>query len=69
MTPHKIKALLVEHGIPQTKIARALKISGATVSIIIARRGRSRRVEKYIAEQLGIPYKKLWGSEPRRKAS
>ena len=69
MTPHKIKALLVENEIPQTKIAKDLHVTNATVSIVIAQHRRSYRVEKYIADLLGMTYEDIWGAEPRRKAA
>lgn len=69
MSPSKIKALLTEREILQTEIARDLGISDASVSMVIKKRSRSYRVEKRIADLVGIPYEKLWGSEPRRKAA
>jgi len=64
MDRQKIKALLVERGITQIEIARRLNLSPQTVATVINRRGRSYRVERMIAELLGVPYEDLWGPPP-----
>lgn len=69
MSPNKIKSLLTENGIYQAEIARELGITDAAVSLVIKKRCRSYRVEKCISDRLDIPYEKLWGAEPRRKAA
>lgn len=57
----KIKALLVLHGITQTEIAARAGLSRCTVTYVVNGHGKSRRVQKAIADALGEDYEKLWG--------
>lgn len=54
------KILMLRKGITQAEIARRLGVSGATVSLVVSGRMRSRRVEQEIAEALGLPREILW---------
>ena len=69
MRPSKIKSLLVEKEITQKEIAQSVGVSPMMISQVVKKRSRSYRVERYIAERLGLPYEELWGSEPRRRAA
>lgn len=69
MTPSKIKSLLVEREISMTTIAHDLRVSQPSVSLIVSKKGRSYRIEKSIADRLGIPYSELFGDPPRRRAA
>lgn len=60
-----IKALLAARGIRISDIARELNVSLPTVSLVISGRDRSRRVEKAVAEKLGMKHEELW-SEPEK---
>ncbi len=56
----RIKALMVLNGIKGVDIARKLKVSPVTVYIVVAGRGKSRRIQKAIADALHIPFDDLW---------
>ena len=60
-----IRALLAARGIRISDIARELNVSLPTVSLVISGRNRSRRVEKTVAERLGMKYEELW-PEPKK---
>lgn len=62
MHPEDIKAELRKRRVTQARIARELKVSKQAVSNTILGRTRSGRIEKYIAEQLGL---ELWDVFPR----
>lgn len=51
---NKVKALLVEKGIRQIEIAKALSVKSASVNGVVNGRDRSKRIEKYIADRLGL---------------
>lgn len=56
----KVKALMVLNGIKGVDIARKLKVSPVTVYIVISGRGKSRRIQRAIAEALGTTVEELW---------
>lgn len=56
----KVKSLMVLKGIKNVDIARKLGLSPVTVSIVLTGRRKSRRIQKAIAEALGVNYEKLW---------
>ena len=58
------KILMLRRGITQAEIARRLGVSGATVSLVVSGKMKSRRVEQTIAEALGLLREILW---PERK--
>jgi len=60
MNEKEIKAKLILKGIKQVDIARDLGLDKTTVNKIIHRRGRSKRIEEYIANLLGLSYEKVW---------
>ncbi|MFQ5779148.1 MAG: transcriptional regulator [Nitrospiria bacterium] len=51
---------MLRRGITQARIARELGVSGATVSLVVGGRMKSRRVEEAIADALGISRAVLW---------
>jgi transcriptional regulator with XRE-family HTH domain len=55
-----IKIMLMQRGLTQAALARRLTCSRATVSLVIAGRRRSARVENAIAQHLGMPRRDLW---------
>ena len=59
----EIKALLVKNRIKQVEIARNLNVSEATVSRVVSRKERSRRVQKEIARVLNLTYEELWNEK------
>lgn len=56
-----VRGLLAAHRIRSREIARSLGIKDSTVSQILAGRGKSRRVQKAIAEALNMPFEDVWG--------
>lgn len=60
------KILMLRKGITQAEIARRLSVSGATVSLVVSGRMRSRRVEQAVAEALGLPREILWPERRER---
>lgn len=56
----KVRALMVLNGIKGVDIARKLKISPTTVYVVLTGKGKSRRIQKAIAEALGMPFGELW---------
>ncbi len=57
----KVKVLMLQKKISQTDIANNLSIKPSTVSGIVNGHRKSLRIQKAIAEALGMPYEKLWG--------
>lgn len=58
LTPNQIRARLLERDITLADIAKQLR-----VSVVITRKGRSRRIQEHIAQALGMPYERLWGKK------
>ena len=59
----KVKLILYIRGIKQVDIARALGVSGASVSEVVSGKKRSQRIEGYIAQLVGVKRQKLFGRE------
>lgn len=55
-----IKTLLLYRGIRARDLARQLKISDSMLSMLIAGKRRSPKIEARIAGRLGVPRKTLW---------
>lgn len=49
-------------GIKGVDIARQLGVSRVTVSVVITGKGKSRRIQKAIADALGVKYESLWSN-------
>jgi putative transcriptional regulator len=60
MHPADIAAALKRRGLSQSDVARELQISRPSVGDIIHGRGRSARVERVIADKLGLPLYVIW---------
>lgn len=58
-----VKLILYIRGIKQVDIARALSVSRASVSEVVSGKKRSRRIEGYIAQQVGVKRQKLFGGK------
>ncbi len=61
LKPHQIRARLLEKGILVNDIARDLHVKPVTVSTVITKKGKSKRIQKYIAELIDEPYEIVWG--------
>lgn len=48
-------------GLTFTQIARALKVSKSMVTMVARGQRVSKRVQRALARQIGVPYKELWG--------
>ena len=68
LSPNQIRARLLEQDITLTDIARKLHVSRITVSVVITRRGNSRRIQQYIADLLGKSFKEVWADHHRKAA-
>jgi predicted XRE-type DNA-binding protein len=60
MKPSAIKSLLIENEIKQRTIAQNLSVSRGTVSGVINGHTTSKRIQKYIARLLHLPYRTVW---------
>jgi predicted transcriptional regulator len=56
----KVKAKMVLKKISQTHIATKLGITPGTVSAVVNRKRKSKRVQRAIADELGEKYESLW---------
>lgn len=68
LSPNKIKAMLMERGITAAAIGRALTLDRVTVSVVINGYGKSKRIQQYIADALGVEFKYLWGNNHKKAA-
>jgi len=68
MTPTQIKILLLEKGIRQSDLARALHVTPCMISGLIARRWKSKRLQEAIAHRLGVKADALWKTEHSKAA-
>lgn len=64
----KVKALMILQGVKPVDIARKLHLSRTTIYIVMSGRGKSRRVQTYIAKKLGMSVAELWPEEKNRAA-
>ena len=62
MTRNEIRAELIRRGIRLVDIARELKVAPSTVRVVVAGHRRSRRIERYIAQRIGLSYEEVWGN-------
>lgn len=60
MHPEDIKAAIRKNGSSQAEIARSLRVSATTVSLVIHGRSTSKRVARKIASIAGLPPSQLW---------
>ena len=67
MKPLKVKILLLQKGITQADIARALGLSPAGVSYILFGQRAGYRYQRRIAKILGVKISDLFASTKRRK--
>lgn len=65
LSANQIRARLLEKDISLVEIARKLHVSPITISIVITRRGCSRRIQEYIAELLGMKFKQVWNNHKK----
>ncbi|MCL4492520.1 MAG: helix-turn-helix domain-containing protein [Nitrospirae bacterium] len=61
MKLNKIKAMMVERGIKYKEIAVRAGVSPETVYVVLNGHGKSKRIQKAIADIIGLPYERLWG--------
>lgn len=69
LAPNQIRARLLEQDIKVMDVARRFRVSPTTVSVIINGWGKSKRIQEWIAEQLGMAYAAVWGRNNHRKAA
>lgn len=56
----KVKALMVLNGIKGVGIAKKLGVSPTTVYVVLSGKGKSRRIQKAVAEALDMTVEDLW---------
>lgn len=56
----EVKSKMVLHKISQAEIAEQLCITPGTVSAVVNGHRKSRRVQKAIADALGVEFESLW---------
>ena len=61
MSPNEVKAKIILRGKTQADIARKAGVSRAAITMIIQRRGMSRRLRRLIALEIGEAYERVWG--------
>ncbi|GAB4485897.1 MAG: hypothetical protein OHK006_12800 [Thermodesulfovibrionales bacterium] len=69
LPPNQIRARLIERGITLTEVARQLRVSRVTVSVVVGSFGTSRRIRAHIAKLLGLEYEQVWGRDGHRRAA
>jgi len=57
----KIKVLLILKGLKVTELAREIGVHQTAISHTIHGRLKSRRIQEFLAQKLGVPYRELWG--------
>jgi transcriptional regulator with XRE-family HTH domain len=67
MEPKKIKMLLIDAEVTQTKIARNLGVTVSFINQIITGLRPTRRVREAIAQAVGKPVEELWPAGPTGK--
>lgn len=57
------KALMAYHQVTLAQLARELGLAQRTVGTVVNRypEKKSRRIQEYIAQRLGVSFEKLWG--------
>jgi predicted transcriptional regulator len=68
MKAREIKAQMVLKGITQRSIAKKLGITQPAISLVISRAIKSKRIESFLAQELGIQEHILWG-DPSAKST
>ncbi|WKZ32959.1 MAG: transcriptional regulator [Thermodesulfobacteriota bacterium] len=56
----KVKALMVLNNIKGVDIAKKLGVSPTTVYVVLSGKGKSRRIQKAVAEALDMTVEDLW---------
>jgi|GEM_PF-2325268 len=59
----KIKGLLMFKGISVTSIAKSTSVSLTFVSLVINGKKKSRRIQQFIADMLGLSYSETWDDD------
>ena len=62
MTLNDIKAELRRRSITGASIANQLNLSRHTVSVILAGKGKSKRIQNAISKALGMTYDEVWSN-------
>lgn len=57
----EVKVLMIKKRVSQTAIANKLGVKRSTVSGVVNGHRTSHRIQKAIADECGVSYRKLWG--------
>jgi lambda repressor-like predicted transcriptional regulator len=61
MSPAEVKAKIILLGKSQAAIAVMAGVSRAAITMIIQRKGKSRRLQELIAREIGMRFDEVWG--------
>jgi len=61
MSPNEVKAKIILRGKTQAMIARKAGVHRSAITLVIQRRGMSRRLRRLIAREIGEAYERVWG--------
>jgi lambda repressor-like predicted transcriptional regulator len=59
----KIRAMMVEKGITNVSIAKQLNVKPSTIAVVANGHGKSERIQKALADALGVTIEELWPPE------
>lgn len=62
MSPEEIKSKIIILKKKQIDIAKKANVTPAAISMIIYGRGKSRRLQKIIAKEIGMPFREVWAA-------
>lgn len=69
LTPNQIRARLIEQGITLAELGRRIGVKRVTVSVIVGKHGKSKRIQAAIAKAIGMAYREVWGENNHRRAA
>ena len=63
LSTNEIKSRLILRGIKIVDVARTAGVSPTTVSIVLSRKGKSKRIQKALARAIETSYKEVWNND------
>jgi len=61
MSPTEIKAKIILMGKSQTELAQKAGVHRSAITLVIQRKGVSRRLQELIAREIGHGFEEVWG--------
>lgn len=65
----EIKARLISAGVTFGSLARKCRVGKSTISMILWKKGRSRKVQQAIADALDMKFEDVWGNQSDPKSA